>query len=57
MNNRLEEYLKSDRQWLRPQRLDHAKYMLRHTATTDTEEYEFWREVIKANSLTVEKRK
>lgn len=47
MNLDVKEYLKNDRQWLRQQRLDHAKYQLRKA--TDPKEKSFWKQVIDAN--------
>jgi len=43
----LEDYLRSDRQWLRENRLIHAKYEL--SRATDSATIEFWHKVIKAN--------
>lgn len=45
---RLQDVLEGDRQWLRPQRIQHAKYMFNLADTA--EDKQLWRAVIKANS-------
>lgn len=47
MNKELEDYIRSDRQWLREQRIAHAKHRF-SSAKTD-EERTFWTAVLKAN--------
>lgn len=45
----VKEYLKADRQWPRIHRLNHARWQLRNAKTND--EKEFWKAVVKANTL------
>lgn len=54
MNNRLVEYLKSDRQWFRDQRIAHAKLQM-DLSISDRSEWDFWRSVIQANLRDDEK--
>lgn len=53
--DRLEEYLLNDRQWLRRDRIDHARYQLRNAQTE--EDRKFYLEVIKANMTDVRRGK
>lgn len=50
MEERVNAYLKDDRQWLRHIRIAHAKAKLSRAETL--EEKEFWQHVLKANSRT-----
>jgi hypothetical protein len=47
MKYNVREYLKQDRQWLRPQRINHAKYELERAS--NEQERQFWKDVISAN--------
>jgi len=47
MKYNVREYLKNDRQWLRLQRINHAKYQL--TKATTEQACQFWKDVISAN--------
>jgi len=46
--NRLQDYLKDDRQWRRDLRIEHAKHQMRSIA--DQDEKDFWKSVLKANA-------
>ena len=46
----IEEYLKHDRQWPRPLRIDHAKFQLRLANEAGDKDFaEFWEAVIERN--------
>jgi hypothetical protein len=51
--DRLEQWVKQDRKWLRKQRISHAEYQ-KSIAKTD-EDKQFWQQVIEVNQVNSSK--
>lgn len=51
---KLDDYLRSDRQWLREHRIAHAEYQLSLVSSDDDKA--FWQAVIKANTKPMEEK-
>jgi hypothetical protein len=54
MDNQLQDYLKSDRQWPRELRIANARYQL---SVTESPQHSFWQAVIDANSIPQDKKR
>jgi hypothetical protein len=54
MKRSISNYLKEDRQWVRPQRIEHVQNQLQQAETN--EDKEFWLAILAANGVTIQRR-